>query len=912
MQEKHPTIESLNETIVDLLPDMFVLFDSNGTIADIRRPIPGLLSDNAESYIGRNIRELNLRPVIGDESERLDEALRTRQSRRLGFGLRGKDDLMHYYEVVLFPLATGQVLADIRAVHEEFATRMESEHLRRFFDRVLGNIAIPISVKNMDTGRYVFWSRKAEVFGHTSDEMVGNTEALFMPPEKASAVREIVCRLAEGKLDKYEGVETHRLQDGREHTFIVTRTPFRFGRERLILSSALDISELKAARTSLLHARDELARKNMTLSSVLSLARVIPWECDLKTQTFYCDYEAYHPTHASGPDSAGRYVIPMDRYFASVHPDYREEAIRMIDELVAGTREEFNQTYLVHWFNNREWEWVQVQSGVAERDADGQPVHLIGSAQRISEQKRMEIALREAKEDLAVKNATLSSALTIARVIPWVGDPDSETLWCDYDAYHHQSATGPDAQGHYMVKIKEYFDRIHPDHRAQVYDQYIDLIEGRLAEFHEIYPIHWSNDREYEWVEVLGSMSRQAQDGTRRVVGSVRVITAQKRMEESLRQAKEEAERSNMLKSAFLANVSHEIRTPLNAIIGFSELLAQSENADEKNEYLGIIRSSNSLLLQLIGDILDLSKIEAGTLEFTFADHDLDALLEELEQTSRMKVANTDVEVVCTGRTPGCTIHTDRGRLLQVLHNFINNAAKFTRTGHIHFGCRRHIDGRWYFYVEDTGCGIPAEQAATVFERFVKLDRKAQGTGLGLAISKSIIERLGGEIGVTSAVGHGSTFWFLLPTASVTSDTAFVVQATAQAVSSVGTGSAKEKTRILIAEDDPATYRLFEAMLRNYTLLHAWNGRQAVELCREHRPDIILMDIRMPEMDGYEATAAIRAFSPAVPIIGVTAFAYPEDLRRILASGFNGCLPKPVSADKLKEAISGLCSGKSM
>ena len=283
-------------------------------------------------------------------------------------------------------------------------------------------------------------------------------------------------------------------------------------------------------------------------------------------------------------------------------------------------------------------------------------------------------------------------------------------------------------------------------------------------------------------------------------------------------------------------------------------------------------------------------------------------MLEELEQTARMKVADSGIEVSCTGRVPGHMIRTDRGRLLQVLHNFINNAARFPRKGHIRFGCRRHIDGRWYFYVEDTGCGIPADKTQSVFERFVKLDHKEQGTGLGLAISKSIVERLGGEIGVASAEGQGSTFWFLLPAGSITPPGHEEAAATGAPASAATPAKATGQTIILVAEDDAANYKLFEVMLRkHYALLHAWNGRQAVELYREHRPEIILMDIRMPEMDGYEATAAIRKLSASVPIIAVTAFAYPEDMRRILASGFNGCLPKPVSADNLKRKISEFC-----
>ena len=581
----------------------------------------------------------------------------------------------------------------------------------------------------------------------------------------------------------------------------------------------------------------------------------------------------------------------------------------MIAELKEGKRTEFHETYMVHWFNEREWEWVQVQCSVSRRSVGGKPVSLIGSAQRITEQKETELALLKAKEELNVKNATLSSVLGIAHVIPWSGDLKTGVFSCDYNDYHHEEATEPDAKGEYALTFDRFFSRIHPDYREHAIEQFADLIAGRISEFHEVYPIHWYNDHEYEWLETQSSIPKYEINGDlRQLIGSARVITAQKQMEESLRIAKEEAERSNTLKSAFLANMSHEIRTPLNAIVGFSELLADAQDEEEKKEYLNIIKNSNALLLQLVGDILDLSKIEAGTLEFSFADHDLSEIMEELERTARMKISDPAIEVACKERMPGCTIHTDRGRLSQVMHNFINNAAKFTGQGHIHFGYRKLPDDRWYFYVEDTGCGIPSDKIDNIFGRFVKLDAKAKGTGLGLAISKSIIERLGGEIGVTSVNGEGSTFWFRLPAGCVTTS-----GSAAEAIESPPESPCPDtgQPTLLIAEDDPANYKLFEVMLKkHYTLLHAWNGREAVEIFRANRPCMILMDIKMPEMDGYEATAAIRELSSDIPIVAVTAFAYPEDMRRILSSGFNGCLPKPVSAESLKKKISELCPGK--
>lgn len=905
-----PKISDLHGPVFDAIPDMFVLYDKDHTILDILHPKPELMSDRPEAFIGKSMTEERLKQVVGANYHQLEAVISTQKPSRFVFRHKGyRSGKILYYEVYLSWLEAGYVLADIRTVHEKSVALMESEHLHYFFTEVLENLAIPVSVKSMDTERYVYWSKKAEQFGRTAEEMIDGTEELFMPKNKAFQAQQIDRELVQGKDRQYQGIEKYTVRDGKEHTFVITRTLFSFGEEKLILNSALDISELKETQSSLLHTKDELARKNMSLSSALSLAKVIPWGCDVERDVFYCDYDAYHPDHAPEPDGHGCYVVPMERYFAGVHPDYRQEAIRMIAELKEGKRTEFHETYMVHWFNEREWEWVQVQCSVSRRSVGGKPVSLIGSAQRITEQKETELALLKAKEELNVKNATLSSVLGIAHVIPWSGDLKTGVFSCDYNDYHHEEATEPDAKGEYALTFDRFFSRIHPDYREHAIEQFADLIAGRISEFHEVYPIHWYNDHEYEWLETQSSIPKYEINGDlRQLIGSARVITAQKQMEESLRIAKEEAERSNTLKSAFLANMSHEIRTPLNAIVGFSELLADAQDEEEKKEYLNIIKNSNALLLQLVGDILDLSKIEAGTLEFSFADHDLSEIMGELEQTARMKISDPAIEVACKECMPGCTIHTDRGRLLQVMHNFINNAAKFTRQGHIRFGYRKQPDDRWYFYVEDTGCGIPSDKIDNIFGRFVKLDAKAKGTGLGLAISKSIIERLGGEIGVTSVNGEGSTFWFRLPAGCVTTS-----GSAAEAIESPPESPCPDtgQPTLLIAEDDPANYKLFEVMLKkHYTLLHAWNGREAVEIFRANRPCMILMDIKMPEMDGYEATAAIRELSSDIPIVAVTAFAYPEDMRRILSSGFNGCLPKPVSAESLKKKISELCPGK--
>ena len=230
-----------------------------------------------------------------------------------------------------------------------------------------------------------------------------------------------------------------------------------------------------------------------------------------------------------------------------------------------------------------------------------------------------------------------------------------------------------------------------------------------------------------------------------------------------LSEAVEKAEQANQLKSAFLANMSHEIRTPLNAIVGFSNMLPHTEYPVEMREYADIIETNTDLLLQLINDILDLSKIEAGTFDFYPSSIDVNQTLEEIEQSMRLRLKNSDVTLAFTERLPGCLFYIDKNRLIQLLANFVNNAIKFTQTGTICMGYRMTDTDTIYFYVSDTGCGMSNEQCEHVFERFVKYNPFIQGTGLGLSICRTIVERLGGKIGVDSEEGKGSTFWFTLP-----------------------------------------------------------------------------------------------------------------------------------------------------
>ncbi len=307
------------------------------------------------------------------------------------------------------------------------------------------------------------------------------------------------------------------------------------------------------------------------------------------------------------------------------------------------------------------------------------------------------------------------------------------------------------------------YTHMHPEDRKRFLDFYDEVRDGKRRHFQGEMRIRRPGTKnEWNWVSSNVMVTNyKPEENEIEIIGINYDITELKETEAELIQARDKAEMMDRLKSAFLANMSHEIRTPLNAIVGFSDLLVETEELAERQEYIKIVRENNELLLQLISDILDLSKIEAGTFEFTNGDVDVNLLCEDIVRSMGMK-AKEEVELVFDDHLPVCHVISDRNRIHQVISNFVNNAMKFTSEGSIHVGYKLK-DGELEFYVEDTGIGIEKEQLPHIFERFVKLNSFVHGTGLGLSICQSIVEQLGGRIGVDSEKGKGSRFWFTIP-----------------------------------------------------------------------------------------------------------------------------------------------------
>lgn len=367
-------------------------------------------------------------------------------------------------------------------------------------------------------------------------------------------------------------------------------------------------------------------------------------------------------------------------------------------------------------------------------------------------------------------NHKLSAALDAADMTPWKWDLRTGLLSCNvsHDLYVTEEEMTHDGNL-IIVPTSACFAKICDEDRERVRDAFERLANGETQKMREEYRVgrQWlPSPQQNEWVEVRAAVDeRDANGKPLSLIGTSMTVTQRKEMEEALVQAKVKAEEANTLKSSFLANISHEIRTPLNAIVGFSSLLVSAERgiSEEKQEYINIIENNNTLLLQLISDVLDLSKIEAGTMEFDYAPVDVHGLFIELEDTFRLRNKKSGICICYHRRTTECVVKADRNRLVQVMMNLMNNAVKFTGEGSIEFGFDVREDGFLHFYVTDTGCGIPEERLEEIFGNFVKLNSFVQGTGLGLTICRAIVERMGGKIGAVSRLGQGSTFWFTLP-----------------------------------------------------------------------------------------------------------------------------------------------------
>lgn len=390
-------------------------------------------------------------------------------------------------------------------------------------------------------------------------------------------------------------------------------------------------------------------------------------------------------------------------------------------------------------------------------------------------------------------------------------------------------------------------------------------------------------------------------------------IHQQKSREAKLEIAKETAVENDRLKSAFLANMSHEIRTPMNTIIGFTRLLAESKDPDEKVQFADIVKINSDHLLQLINDIIDVSKIEAGFHDIKLLSANINDVLNDVQKLfihdKRAKSKDLQLEIELGLSHSDANILTDDTRLKQVVINLIDNAIKFTQRGKISFGYKliseTYNDGtaKLLFYVKDTGLGIPKNEIKLIFERFHQIDdeNKKNGTGLGLTIVNALVRKLGGDVWVESELGKGSTFYFTIPYLQKKQE--IIKESVSKSFENTPDFEGKV---LLIAEDIPTDYKYLEALLKKTKAKLIWvtNGKDAVnEVVKNNKIHLVLMDLKMPVMNGYNATKQIKLLHPKLPVIAVTAFAINGDMEKAFDFGCDEYITKPIMREELYKKI---------
>lgn len=499
------------------------------------------------------------------------------------------------------------------------------------------------------------------------------------------------------------------------------------------------------------------------------------------------------------------------------------------------------------------------------------------------------------RDELRELNYLMDAILNNIPVYLFVKDPEDEFryLYWNKAFANHSKIPASRALGHTDFEIfpeRENAEKFHRDD--------LELIRSHeRMEMQETYVTAHGDTRIVQTLKTLVPLEGRAP----LIIGIAWDITNMQSIEQELIQARIKAEQSDRLKTAFLANMSHEIRTPLNAIVGFSRLMTVANNPEDEKLYSDIINQNSEILLQLINDILDLSKIEAGTLEYVRQPMDLGELCRNIYETHKSRV-HDEVTLVLDNKDATLVVNEDKNRLMQVITNLITNATKFTFHGEIRFGFNVGEDCI-HFYVKDTGMGISEEKIKSIFERFVKLNTFVQGTGLGLAICRMIVEKIGGEITAESKLNKGSTFRFTIPY-----DSNVKRPELTEIVKKENNISGKRKTlqmrTVLVAEDVDSNFLLLKSLIgKRCNLLRAKDGDEAVNKFKEYHPDLILMDIKMPKMGGLEATSLIRTYSQEVPIIALTAFAFEADREKALEVGCNDFLTKPVSQNDLEKIL---------
>lgn len=874
------------ESIYACLPMSIEIYDTNGILRSI--------NEHALQMYGVTDKTTVVNIVNLFNSPYVDETLKNRIQRgedivlefeydfdrikdNAYFSTQNKNTIIYEAKVVPLRSKEGEIIGHILLSNDVTAIK-ESEFRT---DESKKNLEMAMEAASMSSWVYDVYKKTFNPLH--GDPVAKNNTTLdqilnILHPQDHEPLIQLLSQLTNKEI--LQGNITLRFYNEEEKQYryyeSMMRLSFKHFGKLQIIGTQLDITERMqmVKKTQELIAKRELAMK---------VSNIIHWDFDVRNQEF----EAYNdPIN----DYASDKLVTIQRYMDVIHPEDRSSSYDAIQSMLSGKEFTINFTCRMQTKYDDSWQYCNIIGVPFEKDEYGNNVRYTGFRQNISK-------LHQLNEELEERNYKMQLTFKTVGMSYWDFDAKSKQFRAFNDPVN-------DFHSENVITLEEYLHAVHPEDIDMVRENINYMINRTTKEVNFKFRSKTKWDEEWQTLIVTGiPVERNKKGNVIRYTGIKVNNTKWEKMAQQLKELKDKAELSDRLKSAFLANMSHEIRTPLNAIVGFSELMVYSEDPAEKEEYMSIIQSNNELLLRLINDILDLSKIESGILERKRETFNLAKVCGELYTMIQPKITNPDVEFQMANSGPDCWIFLDRNRLKQVWMNYLTNAIKCTKSGHIKMGYGIERGGI-RIYVEDSGVGIPIELQERVFGRFQKLNEFAQGTGLGLAISRAIIEGAGGEVGFTSTPDVGSIFWAWIPCEiSIQEEDSPTVSQPSKQQTSLNEIDKKE-LKILIAEDNDSNYTLVQHILNNYNLTHVQNGVEAVNKVREEEFDLILMDMKMPVMGGLEATRKIREFNQKIPIIALTANAFDSDRVSALDAGCNEFLAKPIKKSQLLELFS--------
>lgn len=722
--------------------------------------------------------------------------------------------------------------------------------------------------------------QRAKAYNFKTDHFIGKSIDNLLEPELLSRVKNTLVSVLEcNKIELIQGkVKIHDITKSFEGRFVCYQTD-------KILVVVRDISE-------------EIMNKNLIrdqkeqIDAVASLLPEVIFETNMDGKLTFVNVKAFEKFEYLPEDfEKGLYCLDM------IVPSERLKAAENIKKMLLGEAEKKGLEYTAISKTGRLF-----------------PARIFSS--RIFKGDQL-IGLRGIIIDISVEKATKNSLHYEQEKFMQLAENSNEAFYIR-DLSKKLLYVNQGFEAIFMRSRQEILDNpwnllkwTHPED-VEMLKRLIDLTYEDKKKTHQLQFRIIRGDGQTRWIWARTFPIMDQQGNIFRIAGIGADVTEQVSLLEELKTAKILAENQDRQKSVFLSNLSHELRTPLNSILGFIEMLESTDLSElDSKRYIGIIKKSGFMLLQLLNDIIDISKIETGQITVEKTKFSVNSLLEDIQkilECNMARMSNPEVEIglKIPSNSSGIEIFTDKTRLQQILTNLLVNAIKFTPKGYVEFGYTLNKPGEIQFFVFDNGIGIPKDKQETIFNRFYQLDKEqgsTKGYGLGLTITKGLINLIGGNIWLESEPGNGTKFYFTLPFSEASQH---VLE------TPVDNKTLNEfhwdNKNILIVEDDDINRLFLQEILKKTKAKtkQIFNGEKAVEECFAGNYDLVLMDIGLPGINGFEATRRIREFNPKIPIVAQTAYAMLYDKEKCLKSGFNAYVSKPVNRIKLLETLSTL------